>query len=71
MMTNWQEWAVLIILLGCLCFILYKLILFFRGIRKKENPCAGCTSDCALKHQLKNKPTNCTEKSNTQNKKHY
>ena len=55
MIENWQEWVVLVILLGCLFYLLNKIKTIFRRARKNENPCEGCASNCELKHQVQTK----------------
>lgn len=51
--TNWQEWAVALVVGVCIGIVLYKMYLFFGNIKAKNNPCEHCTEDCALKKQKK------------------
>ncbi len=69
MINNWQEWAVMIILIICLGIIAYKTYLFFRSATKNENPCAGCVSSCELKRQLGTKGEDCNKSIKRKHKK--
>lgn len=49
-MDGWQDWAVALLLLGCIWRIGKKVWDFFRRIGdEKNNPCEGCPSDCKLR----------------------
>jgi uncharacterized membrane-anchored protein YhcB (DUF1043 family) len=52
--TNWQEWAVALVVGVCIGIVLYKMYLFFGNFKAKNNPCEHCTEDCALKKEKKN-----------------
>ena len=46
-MTDWQHWAVALIVLLCLWSIVKSIRSFFRRSRKGENPCSGCSCGCS------------------------
>ena len=69
MMSNWQEWAVIVIVLICLSILIYKLVNFFKRAGANENPCSGCELDCKLKSELKSRKVGCTEKGDEKAKK--
>lgn len=49
-MGGWQDWAVALLLAGCIWRIGKKFWDFFRRIGdEKSNPCEGCLSDCKLR----------------------
>mgnify|MGYP000009601996 FL=1 len=61
-MTDWQHWAVALIVLLCVWSIVKSIRSFFRRSRKGENPCSGCSCGCsggcpsaAVKKEMKKK----------------
>ena len=53
-----QNIIVGIIVLGCIGFVIRRITQYFSRIKRKENPCEGC-SGCDL---YKKKQENCTKK---------
>ena len=48
-MSNWQDWAVIIILILCFGYVAYKTYKFIMRTKRNENPCDSCATGCALK----------------------
>lgn len=61
-MNNWQEWIVGILLVLCVIRIVYGILLFFRRVKEKKNPCSRCISGCELKGMLEKKHMECPSK---------
>ena len=53
-----QGIIVAIIVFGCICVVLYRIIQYFSIIDGKKNPCKGC----ALSEECKKKQENCIKK---------
>lgn len=68
-MNDWQGIVVALLLLGSLVYVGYKLYLFFRGIRKNDNPCENCVSGCELRDMMARKRKECGGKAQKGNKK--
>ncbi|NCC10283.1 MAG: hypothetical protein EOM31_07205 [Bacteroidia bacterium] len=68
-MSYWQEIVVALLLLGSLVYAGYKLYLFFRGIRKNDNPCENCVSGCELRDMMDKRRKECGEKAKKEKKK--
>ncbi|MEG1563496.1 MAG: hypothetical protein RR365_07185 [Bacteroides sp.] len=61
MNSDWQDWAVALVMVFTLTRIAYLCYSFFRQAKKNKNPCANCASGCALKDQLEKKRQECKE----------
>lgn len=53
-MSNWQNWAVALILLLCIVRIGQRVYAFFMKVKEKRNPCENCATGCEL--------SNCTKR---------
>ena len=51
-MSNWQEWAVVVILILCLVWIANKTYKFITRTKRNESPCSSCATGCALKNSV-------------------
>lgn len=54
-----QEWIVAFIVLLCLVEVRRRVIRFFRSTKRKQNPCANCTTGCDLKRMFDEKQQEC------------
>lgn len=54
-MGNWQNWAVIIILIACFGWVALKLYRYIMQVKKNESPCSSCATGCALKDLAKDK----------------
>ena len=54
-MSNWQDWAVIIILILCFGYVAYKTYKFIMRTKRNENPCDRCATGCALRDTIKDK----------------
>jgi len=54
-MSNWQNWAVALILLLCIVRIGQRVYAFFMKVREKRNPCENCATGCELVSGLQNR----------------
>ncbi len=54
-MGNWQNWAVVIILIICFGWVAVKLYRYIMKVQKNESPCSSCATGCALKDLAKDK----------------
>lgn len=54
-MNNWQEWAVLLILILCFVYVANKIYRFILRTKKNENPCDSCATGCSLKDMVHDK----------------
>ena len=52
-MSNWQNWAVALILLLCIVRIGQRVYAFFMKVKEKRNPCENCATGCELKQLYK------------------
>ncbi len=43
-MSNWQNWAVALILLLCIVRIGQRVYAFFMKVKEKRNPCENCAT---------------------------
>lgn len=66
---NWQEWTVAFLLLLCGVYLVRWGYTFFVRTRKKENPCAGCTTGCELKRLYEEKRASCSKERKVPKKK--
>lgn len=60
-LTNWQEWAVALVIVLCVLRIAYWAWQSFRRTRDNDNPCAHCTNVCELKRQLDKQREKCNK----------
>ena len=54
-MSNWQNWAVALILLLCIVRIGQRVYAFFMKVKEKRNPCENCATGCELKQLYEKK----------------
>lgn len=59
---SWQEWVAGLLIILCVARIIYGTFLFFRRVRKGDNPCESCVSGCELKRMLDEKKHDCGKK---------
>ena len=52
-MNNWQDWAVIIILILCVVWIANKTYKLIIRTKRNESPCNSCATGCALKNSIK------------------
>lgn len=64
-----QEWIVALIVLLCLVEVGRRIIRFFRSTKRKQNPCANCTTGCDLKRMFDEKQQECKANSKKNKKK--
>lgn len=57
-MNNWQDWAVIFILIICFGWVAYKIYHFIMRTKRNESPCSSCASGCALKNSINKDTTN-------------
>lgn len=60
-MSNWQNWAVALILLLCIVRIGQRVYAFFMKVREKRNPCENCATGCELKQLYEKKRSECSD----------
>ena len=60
-MSNWQNWAVALILLLCIVRIGQRVYAFFMKVREKRNPCENCATCCELKQLYEKKRSECSD----------
>lgn len=65
---NWQEWVVGLLVVLCLCRILYGFYRFFRRTKANDNPCSSCVSGCELKEMMEKKQQACRIKEKSKKK---
>lgn len=51
-MSNWQDWAVIFILIICFGWVAYKTYHFIMRTKRNESPCDSCATGCALKNSI-------------------
>lgn len=68
-MSDWQTWAVAVVLLLCVIRIIQGIYSFFCRIKEKRNPCESCTSVCELKGLYDKKRAECDKKRKVKKKK--
>lgn len=51
-MSNWQNWAVGVLVALCIARVVYGMVLFFRRTQESRNPCDSCVSGCELKDMM-------------------
>lgn len=56
-MNNWQDWAVIIILILCVVWIANKTYKLIIRTKRNESPCSSCATGCALKNSIKESQT--------------
>lgn len=61
-MSNWQEWAVGILVVLCMARLIYGIFLFFRRTKENSNPCSTCVTGCELKDMMEKKRNECQTK---------
>lgn len=60
-MSNWQNWAVALILLLCIVRIGQRVYAFFMKVKEKRNPCKNCATGCELKQLYEKKRLECSD----------
>lgn len=60
-MSNWQNWAVALILLLCIVRIGQRVYAFFMKVKEKRNPCENCATGCELKRLYEKKRSECSD----------
>lgn len=60
-MSNWQNWAVALILLLCIVRIGQRVYAFFMKVKEKRNPCENCATGCELKQLYEKKRSECSD----------
>ncbi|MFV0545286.1 MAG: hypothetical protein ACK5ND_03655 [Bacteroides sp.] len=68
-MNNWQEIAVALLLAFSLGYVARKIYLFFRGVKKNDNPCENCVTGCELRDMLEKRRKECQTAEKEKNKK--
>ena len=68
-MSNWQNWAVALILLLCIVRIGQRVYAFFMKVRENRNPCENCATGCELKQLYEKKLSECSDGKKEINKK--
>lgn len=65
---DFQQIVVILIGIGCLVWIGFRIYRTFRGLKGNNDPCAGCPTGCELYRQLREKRRHC-EKSKDKDRK--
>lgn len=60
-MSNWQDWAVALVLLLAVVRIGMSIYSFFHHVKENESPCSSCATGCDLKQLLDKKRTECAK----------
>ena len=55
---GWQEFLVIVAVIGAVAYIVWRIIRFFIRVSKNENICDSCDADCALRDLKKKKGKN-------------
>ena len=60
-MSNWQNWAVALILLLCIVRIGQRVYAFFMKVKEKRNSGKNCSTGCELKQLYEKKRSECSD----------
>ena len=49
---NIQDFILIVILVGCVVWIIKRILLCYKQINKESNPCKGCGCGCTVYTQM-------------------